>query len=549
MTVAVRGLSVRYPHRADASLRDLDLELRPGERVLVLGPSGSGKSSLLRVLAGVVPQSVTADVTGSVRVAGRDVADVPVPELSRDAGLLLQDPASQLCLPRVDEEVAFPLENRAVPPAAIGSGVGRALARSGATGLRERPTLALSGGEQQRVALAATLAAEPPLLLLDEPTALLDPAAAAGLGEVLLGRSEDAYRPTVVLVEHRLDELPVLPERLLVLDGAGRVTAQGGTHALLREHATALADAGVWLPLGTELAVAAGRHEVATATPRTALADAAVASSLRTLGRRTPPPPAVRGTVALHARDAAFAVDGTRAGCAVRTGAELALRAGEVTAVIGCNGRGKTTLLLGLAGLTRRVSGAVEGGPAGMVFQQPEHQFLGRSVVAEIGYGLDGFGVHGQQRRARVDAALTEFGLSHLADADPFRLSGGEKRRLSVAAMAVLDHPVLLLDEPTFGQDRAHALTLADHLRATADAGRAVAFATHDLRLVGLVADRVVVVHGGRVTAAGPTHEMLADARLLAAAGLVRPPLLDWWAEQSGVGLRPLLQGLREALT
>lgn len=548
MTIAVRGLSVRYPHRSETSLRDLDLELRPGERVLVLGPSGSGKSSLLRVLAGVVPQSVTADVTGEVRIAGRDAADVAVPELSRDTGLLLQDPSSQLCLPRVDEEVAFPLENRAVPPTAIGAGVDLALARAGAAGLRERATLALSGGEQQRVALAATLAAEPALLLLDEPTALLDPAAAARLGEVLLGRSADAYRPAVVLVEHRLDELPALPERLLVLDREGRATAQGGTYALLREQATTLADAGVWLPLGTELAVAAGRPEIAAATPRTALADAAVAARLRALGRRTTTP-TVRATVALRARDAAFTVDGTRAGATVGTGAELTLRAGEVTAVIGCNGSGKTTLLLGLAGLTRRVSGTVEGGPAGMVFQQPEHQFLGRSVAAEVGYGLDRFGVHGPERRSRVDAALTGFGLAHVADADPFRLSGGEKRRLSVAAMAVLDHPVMLLDEPTFGQDRAHALVLADHLNAAAAAGRAVAFATHDLRLVGLVADRVVVMHGGRVTAAGPTQDVLADARLLAAASLVRPPLLDWWAEQSGVGLRPLLRGLREALT
>lgn len=479
------GLTVAYPGHPPV-LRNVDLDLGAGERVLLLGPSGSGKSTLLRVLAGVVPQLVDADVAGRVLVTGRDATVTPTAELARHVGTLGQDPADQLCLPTVQEEVAFPLENRAWPGAAIDRAVVGALTRVGASHLRHRRTAELSGGEGQRVALAATLVADPALLLLDEPTALLDPAAARGVGR-LLGPGGAAQ----VLVEHRLDEVGELPGRSVVLDDDGRVAADGRTREVLQDESARLATLGVRLP-GTRL---------------------------------EPPPPrrAASGTPVLTAR--ALAVD--RGGRRVLHGLDLDVRAGRVTAVVGLNGSGKSTLLLALAGLLPH-TGTVTGGSVGVVFQRPEHQFLTRRVHDEVAWG---------PRRARRRAAhglpdpdelaaraLAAVHLTHLADQDPFRLSGGQQRRLSVAAAAVCGHDVLLADEPTFGQDARTGDATAALLRSLADDGRGLVVVTHDLALVAAVADEVVVLRGGVVLAHAPTHALLgadADARPLATAGLL----------------------------
>lgn len=540
--VTVRGLTVRFPRRDVASPVDVDLDVAAGERVLVLGPSGSGKSTLLRALAGVVPHSVDADVEGRVAVAGREVSGVPVARLADDVGLLGQDPASSVALPRVDDEVAFGLENAAVPPGEIGPAVRESLASVGAAHLAGRQTRTLSGGELQRVALAAVLARRPRLLLLDEPTAMLDPASAAAVQRLTLGAlpSGGGPPPAVLVVDHHLQDAATLPPRVVVLDAAGRVAADGPTASVLADRGAELAAGGSWVPLETEVALAVG------AAPGSGIGLDGAAPRLRALAcADRGPRPSASGPVRLRARDAAFRAGPQRGAPVLVRDVDLDLNAGTVTALIGANGSGKTSLLLGLAGLLPRAAGTVDAeAGAGMVFQFPERQFLTRSVAAEVGYGLCGR----PDADARVAATLRRFDLEPLAGADPFRLSGGQQRRLSIAAVAALEPGVLLLDEPTFGQDRAHALSVGDSLVELAAGGAAVAFSTHDLRLAGLVADRVVVVRGGRVAASGPTEEVLRDGALLRSAGLRRPRLLDWWAAQDGVPLRGLLTALRRGV-
>ncbi len=489
--IETSALGVAYPGRAPV-LRDLTLHVDAGERVLLLGPSGSGKSTLLRVLAGVVPQLVDADVTGRVLVAGQDATTTDPATLARDVGTLTQNPADQLCLPSVEEEVAFPLENRAWPRAQIERAVTAALARVGAGHLRHRRTAELSGGEGQRVALAATLVAAPELLLLDEPTALLDPAAAREVGR-LLGPAGGAQ----VLVEHRLDEVVDLPDRTVVLDDDGRLVADGPTREVLHD------EAGRWHALGVRLP---GAPWTARATRRTTAGSTAAGS--RDVGTRT--------TRVLRARGLGV----RRGGRDVLMGVDLDVHAGRVTAVVGLNGSGKSTLLLALAGLLPH-TGGVEGGSVGLVFQQPEQQFLTRTVADEVAWG---------PRRARMPdpeglarRALAAAALEHLADHDPFRLSGGQQRRLSVAAAAVCGHDVLLADEPTFGQDgRTTAATVA-LLRSLADEGRGLVVVTHDLALVADLADDLVVLADGRVLAHGPAADLLTAAPHgpLRTAGLV----------------------------
>jgi energy-coupling factor transport system ATP-binding protein len=515
-----------------AGVGPVDLRLAPGEQVLVLGPSGAGKSTLLRCLHGAVPHAVPARVQGRVAVAGRDVAEHGVAALADVVGVLAQDPETGVCLADVADEVAFPLENLGTPPAAIGPAVEAALAATGAAHLVGRRTDALSGGELQRVGLAAAVVTRPRLLLLDEPTSMLDADGVAAV-RAALAVARAATGAACVLVEHRLDALAGdagvagLPGRWVVLSADGRVTHDGPAAQVARAAGPELLARGCWLPEDVELAVALGGDPGDPGQPDRVRALAEAAS--RGAPRTAPAPP---GEVLLAARGLAVGRGGParrggrspRRGPApdpVLRGVDLDLRAGEVVALVGANGAGKSTLLACLAGLLPPLAGAVDGPRAGLVVQNPEHQLAGRTVRAEVAVGLP----PGPATDERVAAALARFGLTRLADRDPHRLSGGEQRRLSLAAMLVHDRPVLLADEPTFGLDRHGTAAVLGALADEARAGRAVLLTCHDLRAVASVADRVLVVADGRLLADVDPLALLRDGGLLAAARL-RPSRL-----------------------
>ena len=568
--VELSGVSVEFPRRTGPVLRNVDLRLEPGEQLMVFGPSGAGKSTLLQLINGVIPHAVAVQLSGAVRVGGTDTLDTDVAELSRSVGVLAQDPSSAVCLPDVEQELALPLENRAVDPAAISGRIDAALRAVHAGGLRLRKTSELSGGEGQRVALAASLIAEPAVLLLDEPTSMLDAGGIASVREAI-ERAVDRYRPAVVLVEHRMDEyagrrgLAGLPGRAVVLNGDGEILFDGPATEVLTEAAQELQARGCWLPLETELqavfgcpgglgsatvraglrglaeahplqaaegghssrrdvpAPQAGNGEPAAAPGREPLGEAGPGEpALRTVGLAVGRTPAGRRRRKRRSSAPATAHPGPEA---LLTEVDLTLRPGEIVALLGANGTGKTSLLLTLAGLLEPAAGQVNGARPGMVFQNPEHQFVAGTVRGELGYGL------AAGAEPVVEQLLRHHRLEHLADQNPFRLSGGEKRRLSVAAMLAHPRPVLLADEPCFGLDRRAAIAMMHSFRLAAAAGRAIMFSTHDLRTAATLADRAVVIAEGTVVADGPVFDVLARREVLARAGLAVPALLEWLLE------------------
>ncbi|MDZ8200978.1 ATP-binding cassette domain-containing protein [Microbacterium sp. SSW1-59] len=523
--VEARGWGWRYATRHAWAVRETTFRIDPGERVLLLGASGSGKSTLLQGIAGVLGGADEGEQEGELRVAG-DLAAA-----ARGAsGLVLQDPDSQTVLARVGDDVAFGCENLGVPREEIWPRVRHALDAVGLDVPLDRATAALSGGQKQRLALAGAVAMRPEVLLLDEPTANLDPAGVADVRDAV-GRALDATGATLVVIEHRIDVWLPLVDRVIVLAPGGGVVADGAPRDILgatgasgRSSAGETAertDSGtrraVHSTVGRALDAAAGGRDRADAVPPRARELAADGVWVPGVPPAYPPGPAAApGDVLLHARDLVVArVPGTP----VAGPFHLDVRAGEVLGVIGPNGAGKSTLGLTLAGLLPAESGVVEAASAlaagararrrrggasphpvtwssralltriGAVLQDPEHQLLARTVREELEVGPRALGLPADRIAARVDELLERLRLAPLAAANPYTLSGGEKRRLTVAAALATRPRVLVLDEPTFGQDArtwAELVAIIARLRDGDgdDPPLAVVAVTHDVAVL-----------------------------------------------------------------
>ena len=495
VAVSARNWGWRHAGRKKAAVAGADFEIRPGERVLLLGASGAGKSTLLHALAGVLGEDTGGTETGSLTLDGVH------PQAARGrAGLLLQDPDTQIVLSRVGDEVAFGAENLGIAREDIWQRVQAALDDVGLAVPLNHSTAALSGGQKQRLALASILAMQPGLLLLDEPTANLDPDGVLEIRDAV-SRVLDRTGATLIVVEHRVAAWAGLVDRVIVLDAGGGVLADGKPSDVLSgaDTRSRLAEAGVWLP-GRQNAPAG-----ATAAPHASGSDAAdllVAAQL---------------TVARTAK-----------GPAVLTGVDLRLRAGEAVGITGPNGAGKSTLALTLGGLLRPRGGELAASPSlargagtvphkwksaqlvtrmGTVFQEPEHQFLTGSVRDELAFGPRRAG----QSEADVENVVARLAerlrLQELLPVNPFTLSGGEKRRLSVATMLATAPDILLLDEPTFGQDANTWRELVALLTEQRDRhGCTVVSVTHDREFTAALGGRILRVAGGRVEELPPVR-------------------------------------------
>jgi energy-coupling factor transporter ATP-binding protein EcfA2 len=451
--IQLRGMSYTYPDSARPALQGINLAVPDGEWLLLAGPSGGGKSTLLYVLNGLVPHVLGGEVQGDIEVNGLVPANVPVRELSRQVGTVFQNPEAQLFMLRVGEDVAFGCENLRFPPAETQDRVERALTQLSLTSLRNREVFSLSGGQKQRLAIAGALAMGCRTLLLDEPTSDLDDASRAEL----LSALRDLHRAghTILMAEHRLEGLEGLVDRVVTIHD-GRI-APNGT-----------------FPTQGPLPGRRSAGYVADSVPLVDLRDVTVAYPGR--------PPTLKNL-------------------------SLCLRAGEVVALLGPNGSGKTTLLKMLCGLLRPSRGQVliAGkkrpsisdlvGEVGFLFQNPDEQLFADTVIEEIAFGPNNL-----SRPVEPDRYLERLGLSRYRDDHPRSLSRGERQRLAAATVLAMRPKLILLDEPTTGLDRhAWAVLMEFVVEEAARSGASVVFSTHHAEAAEAFAGRALTLAEGKV--------------------------------------------------
>jgi energy-coupling factor transport system ATP-binding protein len=495
------GFGYRYPERPAAALEGVSLELAHGSFTVLAGRSASGKSTLLRAASGLVPHFHGGEAWGELTVGGLSIRDHEPGDVAQVAGTVLQEPEAQLVMNTVSAEIALALEHRGAAPGAVARAVEEVALALGVESLLERRLDTLSGGELQRVALAAALAHRPELLILDEPTSQLDPVAGDEL-VWLLRRLNEEWGTAVLMAEHRLERCLPAADRVVAMEG-GRIVFNGAPNVFLDwsfEADPALATPAASLfgraglrPLPVSVKVAREALRDAGLVPRAADAHAPSDADPRPGGprgwmRRRGGAPAA----ALRVESLWYEVPD---GPAVLRDVDLALRPGETVALMGRNGAGKSTLLRLAKGLIEPTRGRIErGGEVALLMQNPGdylvHEHVGDEASAE---------------------GLVAAGLTERASVHPRDLSGGERQRLALeVVLDGVEPAVVCLDEPTRGMDRVHKDALARRLEALAAGGAAVVVATHDTEFAARFAQRVVLMGQGVVIADAPTAEVLS---------------------------------------
>ncbi len=490
-----------------------------GKTTLLLGASGAGKSTLIEVVARIVPEYRPGEVQGCFCGCEEPWETLSLKQMAREMGLVFQNPESQFCTYTVEDELAFGPENLCLPPDEIEERVQDALSLLHIQPLRRRPLHSLSGGEKQRVAVASVLTAAPPLLVLDEPTSNLDP---AGIAEMfaLLADLQARRGLSLLIVEHQLEHLWRHAQHLLLLGQGGKLVFSGtpeeGFAFLMEQPAL-----GIHLPPAVRFC-----QKLAQKPPAPLLSASEVAEFLKSKGSPpAPAPPALPNEAppVLACRGLRLSLGGRE----VLRGVDVQLRKGDFLAIVGPNGAGKTTLLHSLLGIYPGYGGVVElaGCPlkklgkrkwnhAGIAFQNPEWQFVANSVWDEVMYSLKKSRMSPAEKESRAQECLAQFGLLEKRELSPFVLSQGEKRRLSVACILVRRQEVLLLDEPTFGQDQNNQDELMALMEELNRQGVSIVMVSHNMDLVYRYCSRAVLLAEGQVQFDGSPHQLFQNPEL-----------------------------------
>ncbi len=513
-SLVIEKLSFRYRDRGTTAIRDISFTANPGGILLIAGASGCGKTTLIRCINGLVPRSYKGVLSGRILLNGADTAGWALAKISQTVGTVLQDPERQILGTKVLHEVAFGLENLAMPRPEIISRVDESLQYLNIAYLRDRETFNLSGGEKQKVALAGVLAMRPSILLLDEPLASLDPASAYETLDMVRRLADEGM--TVLMIEHRVEDVQrIRPERVMFMSD-GEIKYLGPLKGL--EQVVDYHEVKLSAPVIIERAV----HDPAPA-------DLKLLPSVAYM-------PATQEPL-VQFEHVAFDYEG---GTEVLHGINLDIRRGDIIAVLGPNGAGKTTFVKHAIGLLKPKSGRVLVGgrdthevsvaqiaaTLGYVFQSPSHMLFAPTVREELSFGPKNLGHPKDQIEKEVKEALQIVNLSEMENDPPLALSFGQQKRVSIAAILAMRSRILVMDEPTAGQDYYNYMSFMDAILQL-PGFEAILFITHDVDLAVIYANRVLMVADGSVVADGSPHDVLGDLKRLEKCRLVPTSLLS----------------------
>lgn len=555
--IELAGYSFQYRAQSAPTLHDVDLVVRRGEKIAIVGASGSGKSTLISALNGMIPHRHRGTASGTIRVAGADPATVPLVRTAASVGTVLQDSNSQFVGLTVAEDIAFSLENQRVPHEQMPERVRAAAELAGIGDRLDASPRELSGGQKQRVAIAGVLVDEVEVLLLDEPLANLDPATGRATVE-LLDELHREHGRAVVIVEHRLEDVLHRDVDRIVLMADGRIVIDAPPQEVL---ASGLLEAhGIRPPLHVSALALAGAPVTADQRPSRArdmaLSEAQIGAVRRWVADA--PAPEEADAVTRHEPAALTALDLEQVSCALPVGPDrerlvvdgvtARVRRGEMIGVLGSNGAGKSTLAKVVCGFERATGGTVRigavdaaswslaehGRHVGFVLQEPGQMLSRPLITEEIALGLRARGASEEEIAERTAAVLEVCGLRPYRSWPLSALSHGQRKRVTIAAVLALEPEVLILDEPTAGQDHAHYSEFMGFLRELHRRGTTIVLITHDMHLALEHTDRVLVMSDGRLLADDDPARVLVDPELTARAHLVTTGLYDL-AERCGL--------------
>lgn len=566
--IKLDDVSFSYGHEAQNALDHVSLAIEKGEFVGVIGPSGAGKSTLAAVMSGAIPHHYTGQLFGATLVDDRDTCEITLTDISRVVGSVLQDIDAQMVASIVEDEMLFGLENFGIPHDQIEERISQTLTTVGISDLRHREIATLSGGQKQKVAIAAIIAMAPNVLVLDEPTAALDPASSTLVFDTLRQINRE-HGITVVVIEQKVALLSKYCSRVLVMED-GKLAFDGEPHQVFA-HASELRQMGVDSPRVARIANSLAEvgllpsdqapclnvseaHQLISSLLANATSKDAPADVPETSPHIPAVPRGVNQEPVVELTDVTFAYP--HGGASV-SNLNMCVYPGELVGIIGQNGAGKTTLTKLLNGLLHPASGTVR--MAGMntadvptsaiaakcatLFQNPDRQLCRDTVLDEVAFGLELHGVGTDEARHRARVAAERFGLP--LDESPFSLSRGQRQMVALASVVVLDPQVVLLDEPTSGLDYRECMTVMETVSEMAERGCAVIMVCHDMEVVSDFAQRLVVMADGRILERGDANRIFADDALMRAA-YVEPPQVVALSKELARDVSPRFAGISQ---
>lgn len=536
---AMQSLTITYPAEEHPALQPLDLEINKGENILLLGPSGSGKSTLALALQGLIPRAVEAEMTGELTVHDAAPKHWKITEACRHVGILFQDPETQFCMETVEDEIIFGMENIGLPVGDIKDRLEHVLKITGLKEQRFSRLTTLSGGLKQKTATACLLALDPGMFILDEPTANLDPKSKEDFIQLWINTAARQNK-TLLFIEHNMETGLEHIDRVIALRKEGGVLLDGPPHTVFREQAHILEQEGIHVPEVCRTARRMEQEGNITWSPfPLSLHEWETQCMQHGFQKREEPfsglfPHAPAEPPLIEAENMTFSYGSKR----ILDNVSFILHAGEFTALCGSNGAGKSTLARLLTGLedpeggtlfrngkdTRHLKTRDILKQTGMVFQNPEHQFICDTVEDELTFGWRAAGLASSSFHKELEKLLDLFQLQEKRHSNPFSLSQGQKRRLSVAVMLTGNQKLLILDEPTFGQDESGTKALMGMLKKWQQKeGGTILMITHDMSLVDQYADKVLLLDNQCTAFEGSTDALFKQTDLLEKASVKVP--------------------------